>query len=242
LQQQHKELQQQQQKAVAANGGGSASSAKSEQQRIRELYQRLYPEAVKAQSGNALQASFDQWLEQVLATHVKQQQDKLRQKLEAEKPEKQSSSSSHKSTQSNNNSSSNHNNSTHNNISSNNSSSNSQSSSAAAEQQELHKQNLQLRECNDKLTQLVTKTVRISPLLMLIRWSSNQIVICTDQHVDGLGGASSRAGRALAWHRRAEGAADPHAAAACLQRRIGKMYECIDPNFLLTSIFSLQDI
>jgi len=155
LQQQHKELQQQQQKAVAANGGGSASSAKSEQQRIRELYQRLYPEAVKAQSGNALQASFDQWLEQVLATHVKQQQDKLRQKLEAEKPEKQSSSSSHKSTQSNNNSSSNHNNSTHNNISSNNSSSNSQSSSAAAEQQELHKQNLQLRECNDKLTQLV---------------------------------------------------------------------------------------
>ncbi|XP_037710677.1 putative uncharacterized protein DDB_G0271606 isoform X2 [Drosophila subpulchrella] len=156
--QQHKELQQQQQKAVAANGGGSASSAKSEQQRIRDLYQRLYPEAVKAQSGNALQASFDQWLEQVLATHVKQQQDKLRHKLEAEKPEKQSSSSSHKSTQSNNNSSSNHNNSTHNNISSNNSSSNSQSSSAAAEQQELHKQNLQLRECNDKLTQLVTKT------------------------------------------------------------------------------------
>ncbi|XP_017046949.1 putative uncharacterized protein DDB_G0271606 isoform X2 [Drosophila ficusphila] len=153
--QQHKELQQQQQKVVAANGGGSASSAKSEQQRIRDLYQRLYPDAVKAQSGNALQASFDQWLEQVLATHVKQQQDKLRQKIEAEKPEKQSSSS-HKSTQSNNSSSSNHN-STHNNISSNNSSSNSQSSSAA-EQQELHKQNLQLRECNDKLTQLVTKT------------------------------------------------------------------------------------
>ncbi|XP_044314752.1 putative uncharacterized protein DDB_G0271606 isoform X2 [Drosophila rhopaloa] len=153
--QQHKELQQQQQKAVAANGGGSASSAKSEQQRIRDLYQRLYPDAVKSQSGNALQASFDQWLEQVLSTHVKQQQDKLRQKLEAEKPEKQSSSS-HKSTQSNNSSSSNHN-STLNNISSNNNSSNSQSSSAA-EQQELHKQNLQLRECNDKLTQLVTKT------------------------------------------------------------------------------------
>lgn len=140
---------------MAANGGGSASSAKSEQQRIRDLYQRLYPDAVKAQSGNALQASFDQWLEQVLATHVKQQQDKLRQKLDAEKSEKQSSSS-HKSTQSSNSSSSNHN-STHNNISSNNSSSNSQSSSAA-EQQELHKQNLQLRECNDKLTQLVTKT------------------------------------------------------------------------------------
>ncbi|XP_043651679.1 ribosome-binding protein 1 isoform X1 [Drosophila teissieri] len=153
--QQHKELQLQQQKAVAANGGGSANSAKSEQQRIRDLYQRLYPDAVKAQSGNALQASFDQWLEQVLSTHVKQQQDKLRQKLDAEQSEKQSSSS-HKSTQSNNSSSSNHN-STHNNISSNNSSSNSQSSSAV-EQQELHKQNLQLRECNDKLTQLVTKT------------------------------------------------------------------------------------
>ncbi|XP_039489797.1 putative uncharacterized protein DDB_G0271606 isoform X2 [Drosophila santomea] len=152
--QQHKELQLQQQKAVAANGGGSASSAKSEQQRIRDLYQRLYPDAVKAQSGNALQASFDQWLEQVLATHVKLQQDKLRQKLDTEQSEKQSSS--HKSTQSNNSSSNNHN-STHNNISSNNSSSNSQSSSAV-EQQELHKQNLQLRECNDKLTQLVTKT------------------------------------------------------------------------------------
>ncbi|XP_070142844.1 putative uncharacterized protein DDB_G0271606 isoform X2 [Drosophila kikkawai] len=165
--QQHKELQQQQQqqqqqKAVAANGGGgSANSAKSEQERIRGLYQRLYPDAVKAQAGNALQASFDQWLEQVLTTHVKQQQEKLRQKLELEKPGKQPSSSSHKSTQSNSSSSSssNHNSSIHNNISSNNSSSNSQSSSAAvAEQQELHKQNLQLRECNDKLTQLVTKT------------------------------------------------------------------------------------
>ncbi|XP_017023556.1 ribosome-binding protein 1 isoform X1 [Drosophila kikkawai] len=167
LGQQHKELQQQQQqqqqqKAVAANGGGgSANSAKSEQERIRGLYQRLYPDAVKAQAGNALQASFDQWLEQVLTTHVKQQQEKLRQKLELEKPGKQPSSSSHKSTQSNSSSSSssNHNSSIHNNISSNNSSSNSQSSSAAvAEQQELHKQNLQLRECNDKLTQLVTKT------------------------------------------------------------------------------------
>lgn len=187
MQQQHKELQQQlqlqqqqqqQQKAVAANGGGGASSAKSEQERIRGLYQRLYPDAVKAQSGNALQASFDQWLEQVLATHVKQQQEKLRQKLELEKPEKQSSSSSHKSTQSNSSSSSssNHNSSIHNNIiSSNNSSSNSQSSSATvAEQQELHKQNLQLRECNDKLTQLVTKTVSRNQRLQLM---SNWIMI-----------------------------------------------------------------
>ncbi|KAH8280062.1 hypothetical protein KR018_002656, partial [Drosophila ironensis] len=150
LGQQHKELQQQKQQL---NGGGTASSAKSEQQRIRDLYLRLYPDAVKAQAGSALQASFDQWLEQVLATHVKQQAEKL---------QKQSSSSSHKSTQSNSSSSSNHNNSTHNNISSNNSSSNRQSPSAdalAVEKQELHKQNLQLRECNDKLTQLVTKTV-----------------------------------------------------------------------------------
>lgn len=150
FQQQNKELQQQKQQLNG--GGGSASSAKSEQQRIRDLYLRLYPDAVKAQSGNALQASFDQWLEQVLTTHVKQQQDKLQKQI----------SSSNKSTQSNSSSSSNHN-STHNNISSNNSSSNSQSPSAAtssvAEQKELQKQNLQLRECNDKLTQLVTKTV-----------------------------------------------------------------------------------
>ncbi|KAH8369283.1 hypothetical protein KR009_006450 [Drosophila setifemur] len=146
--QQHIELQQQKQQL---NGGGSAtSSAKSEQQRIRDLYQRLYPDAVKAQAGSALQASFDQWLEQVLTTYVKQQQEKLQKQI----------NSSHKSTQSNSSSSSNHN-STHNNISSNNSSSNSQypsAASSAVEQQELHKQNLQLRECNEKLTQLVTKT------------------------------------------------------------------------------------
>ncbi|KRF99870.1 uncharacterized protein Dwil_GK13790, isoform B [Drosophila willistoni] len=160
--QQQKQLQQQQQqqqqKAASDTNGGaipsssasssSSSSVKSEQQRIRELYQRLYPDAVKLLAATALNASFDEWLEQVLATHIKQQQEK-----------QTTLSSSHKSTQSNNsnNISNNHSTTTttSNPISSNNSSLNSKSS---IEQLELHKQNLQLRTCNDKLTQLVTKT------------------------------------------------------------------------------------
>ncbi|XP_017848279.1 putative uncharacterized protein DDB_G0271606 isoform X2 [Drosophila busckii] len=149
--QQQKQLQQQ--KAAAANGGeavaiATSSSAKAEQQRIRELYQRLYPQAVKVHAATALNASFDEWLEQVLATYVKQQMPVIPR-------------GSHKSTQSSetanssSSSSSDHNN-THNNISSNNSNSNSKSSSA--EQEELHTQNLKLRKRNDELTQLVTKT------------------------------------------------------------------------------------
>ncbi|XP_068153871.1 ribosome-binding protein 1 isoform X2 [Drosophila tropicalis] len=158
--QQQKQLQQQQQQqqkaasdtnggAVKSSSSSSSSAVKSEQQRIRELYQRLYPDAVKLLAATALNASFDEWIEQVLSTHIKQQQEK----------EKQTTlSSSHKSTQSNNsnNISNNHSTTTTTNpISSNNSSLNSKSST---EQLELHKQNLQLRTCNDKLTQLVTKT------------------------------------------------------------------------------------
>ncbi|EDV93783.1 ribosome-binding protein 1 isoform X1 [Drosophila grimshawi] len=170
LQEQQQQLQQQQQQqkaTAAANGGGelraaaTTGSIKAEQQRIRELYQRLYPDAVKAHAATALNASFDEWLEQVLLTHIKQQQ---------QQQPAAAISSSNKSTQSNNNSSSSssdHNStssssSTHNNISSNNSNSNSKSfsssSGSAVEQQELHTQNLKLRKRNDELTQLVTKT------------------------------------------------------------------------------------
>lgn len=54
---------------------------------MRDLLQRLCPEAVKACAGTALSVSFNEWVEQVLTTHVKQQQQQV--------------SSSHKSTQSN---------------------------------------------------------------------------------------------------------------------------------------------
>ncbi|KRG01328.1 ribosome-binding protein 1 isoform X2 [Drosophila mojavensis] len=155
--QQQKQLQQQQQQqqqAAAANGEdlsrASANSAKAEQQRIRELYQRLYPDAVKAHAASALSTSFEEWLQQVLATHIKQQQ--------AAAAAAAATNSSNKSTQSNSSSSSDHNSSSHNNISSNNSNSNSKFSASAAEQQELHTQNLKLRKRNDELTQLVTKT------------------------------------------------------------------------------------
>lgn len=158
MQQQQKQLQQQQQQqqqAAAANGEdlsrASANSAKAEQQRIRELYQRLYPDAVKAHAASALSTSFEEWLQQVLATHIKQQQ--------AAAAAAAATNSSNKSTQSNSSSSSDHNSSSHNNISSNNSNSNSKFSASAAEQQELHTQNLKLRKRNDELTQLVTKTV-----------------------------------------------------------------------------------
>lgn len=55
---------------------------------MRDLFQRLCPEAVKACSAAALSVSFDQWVEQVLSTHIKQQQQQV--------------NSSHKSTQSTN--------------------------------------------------------------------------------------------------------------------------------------------
>ncbi|XP_023170984.2 ribosome-binding protein 1 isoform X2 [Drosophila hydei] len=157
--QQHKQLQQQlqqQQMAAAANGEdlsrASTNSAKAEQQRIRDLYQRLYPAAVKAHAASALNSSFEEWLQQVLATHIKQQQ------LAAAAAA--ATNSSNKSTQSSNSDSSisSDHNSSHNNINSNNSNSSSKFSASAAEQQELHTQNLKLRKRNDELTQLVTKT------------------------------------------------------------------------------------
>lgn len=60
-------LSQEKQKAVTIK-----PDSKSEQKQIREILERLYPEAVKANAGSALSLSFDQWVEQVLATHIKQ--------------------------------------------------------------------------------------------------------------------------------------------------------------------------
>lgn len=179
LQQQHKQLQQQlqqQQMAAAANGEdlsrASTNSAKAEQQRIRELYQRLYPAAVKAHAASALNSSFEEWLQQVLATHIKQQQLAATAAAIA--------SSSNKSTQSSNSDSSisSDHNSSHNNINSNNSNSSSKFSASAAEQQELHTQNLKLRKRNDELTQLVTKTVSWAISLSNDKWQINNIILC----------------------------------------------------------------
>ena len=123
-----------------------------DQQQIRELFQRLYPDAVESCAGTALTLSFEQWIEQVVATCIK----------------KSTTSSSNKSTQSNNNSSSNH--------SQTNESSSPQGNSELepaehnvdrgrseddednAEVQKLRLQNAQLRANIDELTSLVKKT------------------------------------------------------------------------------------
>ncbi|XP_037956395.1 ribosome-binding protein 1-like [Teleopsis dalmanni] len=169
----------QQQQLLAATtqkpSANSTDSSSKDQKQIRELFQRLYPEAVKASAASALSTPFDQWIEQVLTTHVKQSISKA----------STTTSNSNKSTQSNStNSNSNHSNSIHNShnnnltnselgtvnnnnnendndnsrINNNSSSSNSSSSGDSAEVQNLHKQNAQLRSQIDELTKLVTKT------------------------------------------------------------------------------------
>lgn len=67
---------------------GSNEETGKNQKNMRDLLQRLCPEAVKACAGTALSVSLNQWLEEVLITHIKQLQQ-------------QQVSSSHKSTQSN---------------------------------------------------------------------------------------------------------------------------------------------
>lgn len=125
-------------------------SAKDQNQ-MRDLFQRLCPEAVKACAGTALSVSFDQWVEQVLATHIKQQQV--------------STSSSHKSTQSNSHSPSANQNSHANGSRSSGSSSDSTSPSvvdtSGNDKAELLKENSILRIRIDELTKLARKTVSL---------------------------------------------------------------------------------
>ncbi|XP_073827251.1 SMC superfamily domain-containing protein aluminum tubes isoform X2 [Musca autumnalis] len=156
-------LQQEKLLSSAAKTGKAASAGHPEkdQKQLRDLLQRLCPEAVKACAGTALSVSFDQWVEQVLSTHVKQQQ------------QQQQVSSSHKSTQSSTNNSHNsppppslkqqQQNSTHANGSRSSSSSVSSSpgsgdNSNDTEKSELLKENSLLRVRIDELTKLARKT------------------------------------------------------------------------------------
>uniref|UniRef100_A0A1I8QD55 Ribosome-binding protein 1 n=1 Tax=Stomoxys calcitrans TaxID=35570 RepID=A0A1I8QD55_STOCA len=116
-----------------------------DQKHMRDLFQRLCPEAVKACAGTALTVPFDQWAEQVLLTYIKQQQV----------------SSSHKSTQSSNSHSPSINQHSHANGSR--SSSSSISSSPGGDindmdRSELLKENSILRIQIDELTKLARKT------------------------------------------------------------------------------------
>ncbi|XP_061396965.1 ribosome-binding protein 1 [Musca vetustissima] len=143
--------------AAAKTGKASTDAAKDEKQ-LRVLLQRLCPEAVKACAGTALSVTFDQWVEQVLSTHIKQQQ--LQQQV----------SSSHKSTQSSNSHNSpppppSHQNQNSAHANGSRSSSSSVSSSPGSgdnnndtEKSELLKENSILRVRIDELTKLARKT------------------------------------------------------------------------------------
>uniref|UniRef100_A0A0K8WED3 Ribosome-binding protein 1 n=1 Tax=Bactrocera latifrons TaxID=174628 RepID=A0A0K8WED3_BACLA len=168
--QEQKEKNDQQQQLFAASQKQSSATANSptvsanDEKHVREIFQRLYPEAVKACASTALSVSFEQWVEQVLASQLK---------LAA--VNKAGNSSSNKSTQSNtNSSSSNHTSSSHTNNNSHNdnliNSNNRISSNSSGDggnsgngndvdAVELRLQNTQLRAKVDELTKLVKKTV-----------------------------------------------------------------------------------
>ncbi|XP_036329844.1 ribosome-binding protein 1 isoform X1 [Rhagoletis pomonella] len=158
----------QKQQSSSATANAATTVSAFEEKHIREIFQRLYPEAAKACASTALSASFEQWVEQVLATQLK-----------LTTASKAAGSSSNKSTQSSssNSSSSNHTPSTHtnnnshndnltnnsNNRISNNSTGDGESSGSGGggndiDAVELRLQNTQLRAKVDELTKLVTKT------------------------------------------------------------------------------------
>ncbi|XP_011193454.1 interaptin isoform X2 [Zeugodacus cucurbitae] len=167
LQEQREKNDQQQQLFAASQKQTSATAntatvSANDEKHVREIFQRLYPEAVKASASTALSVSFEQWVEQVLATQLK---------LAA--ANKATGSSSNKSTQSNSNSSSsNHTSSSHTNnnshndnlinsnnrISSNSSDGGSSGTGNDVDAVELRLQNIQLRAKVDELTKLVKKT------------------------------------------------------------------------------------
>lgn len=152
-----KEKNNQQEKLMAATAkagvGGGFTDAGKDQKQMRDLIQRLCPEAVKACAGTALSVSFNQWVEQVLTAHIKQQQQV---------------SSSHKSTQSTNSSHSpstpqnSHNLNANGSRSSSSSSSNSPGAESSAggnsDKTEILKENSILRIRIDELTKLARKT------------------------------------------------------------------------------------
>ena len=148
----------------AVTGGGK------DEKHMRDLLQRLCPEAVKACAGTALSVSFNQWVEQVLTTLIKQQQQQQQQQQQV--------SSSHKSTQSNSLQNPSAPQNSHNNSNSANGSRRSSSSASnsphvenallsSISENELLKENSILRIRIDELTRLARKTVRPSLFLFI---------------------------------------------------------------------------
>ena len=154
----------------AATSKATTSGGKDEKH-MRDLLQRLCPEAVKACAGTALSVSFNQWVEQVLTTLIKQQQQQQQQ---------QQVSSSHKSTQSNSLQNPSAPQNSHNNSNSANGSRRSSSSASnsphvdntllsSISENELLKENSILRIRIDELTRLARKTVSIIFISILVR-------------------------------------------------------------------------
>ncbi|XP_055915830.1 interaptin isoform X2 [Eupeodes corollae] len=171
-------LSQEQQKVVTIK----PDPAGNQQKQIRDILERLYPDAVAANAGSALSLSFDQWVEKVLATHVKQSISKN----SATTATNTTSTNTTNIPATNSNSSSNHSSHNHNNLnnsedkknisdsiinsssvststtsSSSSGSSDVESASSAADKAEILKlqsQNAQLRANSEELTKLVTKT------------------------------------------------------------------------------------
>uniref|UniRef100_W8BC99 Ribosome-binding protein 1 n=1 Tax=Ceratitis capitata TaxID=7213 RepID=W8BC99_CERCA len=140
-----------------------ATVSSNEEKHVREIFQRLYPEAVKACASTALSASFEQWVEQVLDTQLKLTAPPKSPGNSSNKSTQMSSSSINNATASAHTNNSSHNDNLNNNDNriSTDSSGDGDSSSGSAndvDATDLRLQNTQLRAKVDELTKLVTKT------------------------------------------------------------------------------------
>uniref|UniRef100_W8BH62 Ribosome-binding protein 1 n=1 Tax=Ceratitis capitata TaxID=7213 RepID=W8BH62_CERCA len=167
--QEQKEKNDEQQQLFATSQKQSSTTANiatvssNEEKHVREIFQRLYPEAVKACASTALSASFEQWVEQVLDTQLKLTAPPKSPGNSSNKSTQMSSSSINNATASAHTNNSSHNDNLNNNDNriSTDSSGDGDSSSGSAndvDATDLRLQNTQLRAKVDELTKLVTKT------------------------------------------------------------------------------------
>ncbi|XP_055377395.1 interaptin isoform X2 [Condylostylus longicornis] len=141
------------------------SSGHVDQQTTRDIFQRLFPDAVKKHSSTALSTSFNEWVEQVVLTHIELVTDNI----QKQQQNQHKSSSENLNSNNNNNHHSPHN---HNSVSSNNnnssevinsknlSSNNSNRNIVSIDNNsgELLSQNIKLKAQIEELTNIVTKT------------------------------------------------------------------------------------
>ncbi|XP_012158949.1 ribosome-binding protein 1 isoform X2 [Ceratitis capitata] len=167
--QEQKEKNDEQQQLFATSQKQSSTTANiatvssNEEKHVREIFQRLYPEAVKACASTALSASFEQWVEQVLDTQLKLTAPPKSPGNSSNKSTQMSSSSINNATASAHTNNSSHNDNLNNNdnrISTDSSGVGDSSSGSAndVDATDLRLQNTQLRAKVDELTKLVTKT------------------------------------------------------------------------------------